>query len=116
MIILYFAAKSQNEGTLKVVSQQSTKLCAKYKSTISDSQRPTAWSIYTTLQKQLRTNSTPENNMPLIDVRPTITLTLNPVQAMDMVNSREKGHGQRYVSSKDREYTNGETDGGKCIT
>jgi len=45
-----------------------------------------------------------------------MTFTFNLLQAMVMTYTYAKGQGQRPVGSKDREYTNGRTDGDDCIT
>ena len=47
----------------------------------------------------------------------TKTLTFNPLRAMAMTYSRAKVQDQRSVGSEDRvEKTDGQTDGGDCIT
>ena len=45
-----------------------------------------------------------------------MTLTFNPLQAMVMTHSLAKVQGQRSVGSEDRVETNGQMDGGDCIT
>ena len=59
--------------------------------------------------------------MPSIEVEPTalaspMTVTFNSLQAIVMTYSRAKVQRQRSVGFEDRVETNGQTDGGYCIT
>ena len=45
-----------------------------------------------------------------------MTLTFSPLQAMVMTRSRAKVQDQQSSGSEDRVETNGQTDGGECIT